>query len=57
MRLHYKLHEAKPSLIIAVISRGAAECNNWCNRIINAVRFANNSTILVEILSVITPPE
>ena len=40
-------HEAKPSLIIAVKSRGAAECNNWCNRIIPAVRFAYNSTLVM----------
>ena len=36
--------EAKPSAIIAVIARGEAEFNNWCNRIILAVRFVYYAT-------------
>ena len=30
--------EVKPSVIIVIIARGEAELNNWCYRIILAVR-------------------
>ena len=34
----------KPNAIIAPIARGEAEFNNWCNRIILAVRFTYYAT-------------
>ena len=42
--------------MIAVIARGEAEFNNWCIRIILAVRFAYNATWLIGLTYAILEP-